>query len=321
MKRICLIFQLILFASACGAPPSPRLTPIGPWRTTAGLHHPLVGRAFAGTQPIEPDALLARLRDAHFVLLGEQHDHPDHHRLQAWMLAALLRTGLRAVAFEMLDDDDRPAIPGAQDPLALAHAVGWAQSGWPDFELYLPVFQAIFSAEAPIVAAHPDRATLKSAMKDGLSGWPDTRIARLGLDRPLPDPHPAELAEEIRQSHCGHAPEAMVAAMITAQRIKDAWMAQRMAEAGLPAVLIAGNGHTRRDRGVPLYLPFHDPRPTLSVGLLPVDDTRRAPTDYALAAYDFVIFTPRESDQDPCERFKERLKKLSRPKEGVKSDG
>ena len=306
-----LLRLLLLLLAACGGPPAPTgLTPIGPWRTQAGLDHPLVGRAWADGAFIDVATVPERLRTAHFVLIGEQHDHPDHHRIQAWLLGALLRDGPRVTAFEMLDDADREAVLQARDPVGLAHAVAWDKSGWPDFELYIPVFQAIFAGEGTILPAHPDRATLKGVMTEGLASWPDTRTVRLGLDRPLPPDQQAAMTAEIIESHCGHAPEAMVAPMITAQRVKDAWMAWRMAEAGQPVVLIAGNGHTRRDRGVPAYLPFHDARPALAVGLLPVHAGRTAPTDYPVGAYDVVIFTPRESDQDPCERFKVQLEKM-----------
>ena len=45
---------------------------------------------------------IAAARD--FVLLGEKHDNPDHHRLQAWMIDALVARGRRpAIAMEMLD--------------------------------------------------------------------------------------------------------------------------------------------------------------------------------------------------------------------------
>ncbi len=316
MRGLVLRLHLPILLVACGGPPAPRLTPIGPWRSQAGLDHPLVGRAWADGAFIEVDSVPQRLATAHYVLIGEQHDHPDHHRLQAWMLGALLRAGPRTTAFEMLDDGDREATAQAKDPMGLAHAVAWDKSGWPAFELYIPVFQAIFAGDGTIVPAHPDHATLKGVMTDGLASWPDTRIVRLGLDRPLPPEQAAALAAEIVESHCGHAPPAMVPAMVTAQRVKDAWMAGRLAEAGerQPVVLIAGNGHTRRDRGVPAYL-FHDPRPALAVGLLPVHDEHTAPTDYPVEAYDLVIFTPRESDLDPCERFKAQLEAM---KKGVK---
>src|SRR5213080_5003950 len=75
--------------------------------------HPLVGRIWdvkAGTF-IPEDTLVARLVASRFVLLGERHDNPDHHVLQAKLLRAMVEAGRRpAVGFEMLATDDAPAI-------------------------------------------------------------------------------------------------------------------------------------------------------------------------------------------------------------------
>ena len=78
-----------------------------------------------------------------------------------------------------------PSI-GVDTPADVARAVDWARSGWPPFVIYKPVFDAALAAGARLVAAHPTRDTLRVAMTEGVDGWPDTRKARLGLDRPLP---------------------------------------------------------------------------------------------------------------------------------------
>lgn len=307
---------LALLAAGCGAPAPARLLPIGPWRTSAGAAHPLVGRVWSTADAafIDADTLPGRLAEARYVLLGEQHDHPDHHRLQAWLIGALLRAELRAVAFEMLDAEDADGAARARDPAELSANVQWDKSGWPEFALYLPVFQAIFAAEARILPAHPDREIIRRVMTEGLAPWPATRIARLGLDEALTPAQEAELGAEIRAAHCGHANDPMVDAMVVAQRVKDAWMANALGEAGerSPLILVAGNGHVRRDRGVAKYLPHHDPRPALAVGLLPVRDGATRPADYGAEAFDFVVFTPRLTDEDACVRFREQLERMKR---------
>src|SRR5215475_12056660 len=83
------------------------------WESKEEQKHPLVGRIWdvkAGSF-IGEDALVARLVASRFVLLGERHDNPDHHALQAKLLRAMIEAGRRpALGFEMLATDDAPAI-------------------------------------------------------------------------------------------------------------------------------------------------------------------------------------------------------------------
>jgi len=261
------------------------------------------------------DELIARAKLADWVLLGEKHDNPDHHQLQANLVQALAREGLHpAMSFEMLSEDDRPKLELWQKTYpesvsAFADILDWKHSGWPDFEIYRPLFLAAISRQLPIEPANLSRAQLE-ALHGGLAGIPDARRRELGLDAPLPAAARASLADEIRQGHCGMANEAMVASMVDVQRARDASFADALIRNGVPGVLIAGAGHVRRDRGVPLYLARREPDrhavviAFMEVGREPPDRTELA------AAFDFVWWTPRLDDLDPCTRFKEQLQQL-----------
>jgi uncharacterized iron-regulated protein len=115
----------------------------------------------------------------------------------------------------------------------------------------------------------------------------------------------------IEEGHCGESPRNILAGMVAAQRARDAIMAQAL-QAHAPAVLIAGNGHVRRDFGVPHYLAHYPQGDDVRVvGFIEVDAATRAPTDYVTAGapeYDYIVFTPRTPRPDPCKtlRFKPR---------------
>lgn len=292
---------LALLLVGCGA-----AVPIGDWRATAVDEHPLAGRIWSTDEArfITPEALRARLAAARVVLLGEKHDNPDHHRLHGWLLDGLAGPPV-PVLFEQLDLDDAEAIAGAADPEALRAAAGWDRSGWPDFALYAPKFAPLYRLGAPVRPAHPPRAAVRASMTKPLDAYP----FEMGLDRPLPEAAEAGLRGEIERSHCGHADPALVEGMLRAQRFKDATMARALsAAAGREgrAVLVAGNGHVRRDVGVPFYLPAI---PTVSVGVLEV---RRGAHDppRAAARFDYVWFTPRVDEIDPCVKFAEQLRRI-----------
>jgi uncharacterized iron-regulated protein len=77
------------------------------------------------------------------------------------------------------------------------------------------------------------------------------------------------------------------------------------------AVLIAGAGHVRRDRGVPYYLAQEQPQASLvTVALQEVARDLSEPVAYGwhVGAFDYVWFTPRASDEDPCAAFRQPKK-------------
>ena len=294
--------------------------PVPPWEAGLGRDHPLTGRIWAtrdGTF-IEPHQLLGRLATARFVLLGEKHDNPDHHRLQAWLVRQLLAAGRRpAVAFEMLSDAQADALhrhlaAAPTDAAGLGRAVGWDASGWPDWAQYRPIAEAALRAGVPILPANIPPAAARAVARGSLAALDPALVARYGLDQPLPAASAASLAAELRRAHCGHASEAMLAGMATAQRARDARMAESLLGGGGRdgAVLIAGAGHVRRDRGVPSYLAAREPRSrVVSVAFLEVQDSRVTPRAHAASfdddlPFDYVWFTPRMDDEDPCDRFR-----------------
>ena len=140
--------------------------------------------------------------------------------------------------------------------------------------------------------------------KEGLSALGDAAEG-LPLDRELSPAQRASLSDEIVDAHCGHASPSTVEVMIAMQRLKDAWMARALSRAGSGVVLVAGNGHTRADRGVPHYLDGT----SVTVSFREVADGETDPAAYDEPA-DFVWFTPRVDDVDPCERFKASLQDM-----------
>jgi len=261
-----------------------------------------------------------RILSARYVMLGEHHDHPDHHRLQAAIVRDVASRGRRpALGFEMLDADDQPnmdelAAAGELDPEAWRRAVAWDDSGWPAWSTYEPVFSAALEAGLPIVAAQiPDslRTGLVTEGAGALSRAEVRNVATL----PLPDAAQTDLEEAIREGHCNMLPEAQIPRMVEIQRIWEAWMAEvlRTSATDDGAILVVGRGHARRDRGIPWALERFDPEATtLSVAFVEAsledadesDWQRWADEEKAdLLGYDLVFVTRPIEREDPCERL------------------
>lgn len=270
-------------------PPSARTDT---WRSPLHRDHPLVGRIWdvRRGQWVDEPALLEDLSRARFVLLGERHDNADHHRLQAELVRRLTDSGRKPVlAFEMLDVEQQPAVDASlarapQDPDALAQAVAWDKSGWPDWSLYRPIFAVGTERGLPIIGANLPRSQVKELVMRGPEALPQETWARLGLDTPLPEDVARAMRAEMHESHCGHLPEAMLDPMVLAQRARDAQMADRLLATAPDdgALLITGAGHARTDRGVPAQLARRAPDlPVRSVAFLEVSPDAHEPRAYA----------------------------------------
>ncbi len=314
---------LAALLTACSAPPP---------GAELGGDHVLVGRIWdvaAGTF-VERDKLLSKIVRAEFILLGEKHDNPDHHRLQAEIVAALGEAGRRpAVAFEMLNINQAARLKSflsrnPSDARFLGDAVGWEKSGWPNWPMYAPIADAALKAKLPIHAANFSRKTARRIGREGLSALDPAVVRRTNLKEPLPEAISERLSELIFQSHCRMMPKKHLKPVVLIQRARDAVMADALATAAQSAdgaVLITGNGHARNDWAVPYYLNTLAPGTSVtSVAFVEVrDELRRSPQyaeGFGVAAlpFDFVWFTHRLEDTDPCEKFKAQLQRFKKRK-------
>ena len=310
------VIALTLLTAACG-------TPLTWWVSPTGRNHPLAERIWdvrAGSF-ILPSDLAGRLAGARFVLLGERHDNPEHHAIQARLLGGMIAAGRRpAVGFEMLSTDDATAIArylagSPKDASGLGEAVSWKRSGWPDWRFYEPIAQAALDAGLPIVATNLSRVATDAIRRNGLAGLSAALARRLGIEEPLGPETRDAIRRELDESHCGTLESVALERMVDIQWARDARMAEVLVRAGQRdgAVLITGAGHARTDRGVPLHLQRRASGATVvSVAFLEVDATVDEPTAYAARfegalPFDYVWFTPRVDADDPCARLRTHL--------------
>lgn len=268
----------------------------------------------AAGEPIAFSTLETRLRRADVVILGEVHDNPAHHRLQAELVAAIAP---RALSFEMLGPDDERMVARLRAqgaPVAvLGAALRWTERGWPDFTMYGPIFEAAPRAE--VTGGAVDMQGMQVAMRDGAGAAGALVLGaaarRYRLDEPYdPATQAAATAEQVR-AHCDAIPAEVGARMVEAQRLRDAAFADAVLRARALAddgrvVLIAGAGHARIDRGVPYYL--ENAAPGLSVVALAFVEVGEAQDWPAYAPapvpFDYLVFTEGHPREDPCIAFR-----------------
>lgn len=246
---------------------------------------------------------LQTLPGADVVVIGELHDNPHHHANQ---VAAAASIAPAALVFEMITPElaERVAQIDRSDADALSQALSWEARGWPDFDMYHPIFEA--APEARIFGGDLPRGEIRRAVSEGAQAvFADhfgTQAAQVwGLDRPLPDAQQAEREDAQARAHCDAMPEDLLPGMIAAQRLRDAVLAHSVtlahAQTGGPVVVITGNGHARTDHGVPMKLARGAPSlSVLAVGQLESDSDAAPP-------YDLWLISPEVERGDPCAAF------------------
>ncbi len=268
----CLIIAGLMFTCgknyAVAADPEGLNNPAS-WQSGLYQDNELVGKIWSRRDKafVTPQTLLKDLKDADYVLLGETHDNPDHHWLQARVIAGLTSAEKKpAIVMEMIRVDQMRRLNAYMDegtPKAefLGNALQWEQNGWPSWSMYQPIGEQIITNDLEIYPGHPSRMTINHLIKSDLAILPLKARQVFRLTTPLPKPLKDSLSQEIRTAHCNRLPENVIPPMTEVQRFRDAWMADVMIQAaedddGKPrqSILIAGSGHTRDDRGAPWYL-------------------------------------------------------------------
>jgi uncharacterized iron-regulated protein len=242
------------------------------------------------------------LPEVQIVILGEIHDNKAHHDNQAAAIAAIAP---KALVFEMLDPAQAQAAIGVarDDAAALATALGWEGSGWPDFAMYHPLFTA--APQAQIFGAALPRSEVRRAFAEGAAEVFGPEADRFGLAQALPAEEQDLREAEQQAAHCNALPEEMLPGMVAAQRLRDAAFArtalQALEETGGPVIVITGSGHADKQRGMPVALSAAAPDITvLSVGQVEGDG------DVPAGRFDLWQRTEAAERGDPCAAFAEQ---------------
>jgi uncharacterized iron-regulated protein len=237
------------------------------------------------------------------ILLGEVHDNEHHHALRARLIEHLVAAQAKsALVFEHVQSQQQQQLASAlgRDGNFLLDALNWTQSGWPDRQLFFPLMQAAVSSGYPLVAGSPNRDEVRAA---------SAQQNQAALD--LPAPLRESLLEELEQSHCGLVPRDAFEPMLRAQLARDRRMAEQLISSANrygSAVLLAGNGHIRRDRGVPFQLRKLSNAPVLSVAF----EEKGALATQSFTPADWTVVTPAMVREDPCLQMRKQFRQ-SRP--------
>lgn len=260
------------------------------WTSPQQLDHPRIGQVLDTKTGgwLEPGELITRLKDDPYVVVGEKHDNVDHHNLQRWLLEQLhaerpqgsLLLEMLVPAQQAKVDSLRGETTGMSDETLQAR-LDW-QPGWP-WLLYGDLIRWGLEHPQRLLSANLDRTEIQQLYRSVPPLMPEY------------DSHARKvLKQTILDAHCGKLPAAQAPAMLAIQYERDRRMAEQLAAAPVPALLIAGSFHARGDLGVPLHSP-PEHKPTV---LMLVEAGTELPGPQQA---DYVWVTPALAATDYCE--------------------
>lgn len=191
-------------------------------------------------------AQIPSLTNAELILLGEQHDAPEHQELARLSVEVLAsKQALSVLVLEMADAGvSTEGMPIESSEAAVRARLKWNEAGWP-WSRYGPIVMQAVRAGVPVVGGNLPRSAMAAVMAD--DSW----------DNKVPSTVLAGHRERMIQGHCGLLPESQVPAMARIQVARDERMAQTAStwmRSGKSVLLLAGAEHVKKDRGIPLLL-------------------------------------------------------------------
>ncbi len=224
------------------------------------------------------------------LLLGEQHDAPNHPRLHAQAVQDLATQGrLAALVLEMVDElVSTHKLSSHATEQQVQTTLRWREAAWP-WANYQGAVMAAVRAGAPVVGGNLPQASFKDVMQ---SAAYDSMLTPALWQRQL---------DAIRTGHCDMLPASQLAPMARVQVARDLTMAKVMLgemmttnAQGKTVVLIAGNGHVDAQLAVPFHILKNKPSASLQITQWPQEATG---TDY-------------------CAQFKQQMQKIGKPTVG-----
>lgn len=234
----------------------PHQLPIG----TPGRITPGVGYSNTATgQKAEIKEIVEAAKGYRFVLLGESHDNPHHHQMQADIIRALAADGRDvSVGMEMFTRDNQKAMApwsrGRWTEAEFIQKANWKTQWGFDYALYKPIFDAVKDLNLPLAALNLPRDWVRRVGREGASAltaeekkWaPEINLENKDHRRiftAMIGGHPLE----------GQRGDNMLAAMVAwdesmAQSAAD-FMAARTSRHAV-MVIVAGSGHTMYGQGI-----------------------------------------------------------------------
>lgn len=235
---------------------------------------------------------LHKLGRSEVLMLGEQHDAPEHQHIHQQVVSALVDSGeLAALVLEMAEaGHSTQGLSATATEQQVQQALDWREAAWP-WQAYGPAVMAAVSAGVPVLGGNLPRQLNAATFRD--AEW----------DQRVPPELLQQQREAVREGHCNLLPQEQVAPMARIQLARDARLAdtvQSVRQRHRTVLLLTGSQHAHRLWGVVRHLPAGVTVKSvrLAADLGRADDAQ---------GFDAVWTTPALPPTDPCSQLKKQL--------------
>lgn len=296
------------------------------WQSPLLVDHQLVGKVWDSNKQVwlSGERLALELQQYDYVLLGENHDNPDHHLLQAKLISDLAIAGKKpTVVMEMLAVNSWQGQPKNWTKVQSLQQIASQQNlGW-SWEIYTPILEVIVQHNLNLIAGNIESKELHAKLMVKINEADEISTQELITEYRITPNAMKALEHSIVESHCGHANADMIQFMTQAQLRRDHVITTALLEQNKPedkpVVLIAGAGHVRNDYAISAQLlNRHRILSFISIAFIEVQSDLKSPQEYLPKddagnlnkVFDILYFTARNTKDDPCVKFRKQLKNM-----------
>lgn len=265
----------------------------GKYAAPLGYSEPKTGEV------VKLDQIVEAAKGVRFVLVGESHTSPEHHKAQADIIAAFVKSGRKVVVgFEMFTRDNQPNIndwhKGEQKEADFIEQSKWKTQWGFDFAIYRPIFEVAKKEGLQLVALNIPRDWVRQVGKEGVGALSEEQR------KWVPDPY--LLSKEHREvftaligGHplAGERGENMYAAQVSwdegmATSALDFMEDNFKADKDAIMVIVVGSGHVMYGQGINYRITRKTKEKTVSVVCLDSAE----PLEVAKGIADFLFVAP-----------------------------
>lgn len=243
-------------------------------------------------------------------LLGEVHDNPQAHAQRFEFIEKSLSKNYKPViAMEQFDRENQAALDQAMSSCKDSNCViqKAGGKGW-EWNFYKPIIEMALKRRLTIIAANLSSKDAMKIARDGLAAAINAKTLRdFNLDAPLNSDLFQQQKKAIDIGHCHTLPTAAFKGMVNAQVARDVWMAKTIRDnASHGLILLAGNGHVRKDIGVYHWLSSAERARTQVIAY--TEDESDPMSRPETSVFDRTIRVEPFERDDPCEVFTGKIK-------------
>lgn len=247
--------------------------------------------------PATPADIATAADGIRYVLVGESHNSPDHHRFQADVIEALVKRGRRVtVGFEMFTRPNQPNLApytlGKWTEAEFIERANWQKEWGFPFPIYKPIFDVIRANQLPMVALNVPRDWVRAVGRGGPKGLAVEAVRELP-ELFMGNSNHRMIFDSLMGGHPPTGPQGQN--IYSAQVLWDEGMADTAIKATRDwsnpervFVIVAGSGHVMYGQGIGYRITRRTGLPTLT--LTGVDSEK--PRNVSRGLADFVFVSP-----------------------------